>query len=188
MKTVLLSIAVLILTSSFNGQSKSSGSEERISLRDISEVVLVNGRPALKVLSRKKGGYTEVKLQKHDAEDALVFDVVKLSRKNPVGSLFVTKTMVIFESYEKKETNLAMEKAKIEKFDMDKSADGFASLILHYGGDEAKFVVKFDRYRHLIDRAAQREAHALLYRAIEDFDKTLAEFNELTKSAFPERH
>jgi hypothetical protein len=40
----------------------------------------------------------------------------------------------------------------------------------------------------VIDRAAQREAHALLYRVIEDFDKTLAEFNVLTKSAFPERH
>ncbi len=162
-----------------------SENDDEISLRDISEAILVNGRPALKILSPKKGGYTEVKLQKRGGEDALVFDVVKMSVKNPVGKLFITKTKVIFDALGKKESSFSIEKAVIKKCAVKKSADGFPSLELDTDNDEAKFAVKFDRFRHLIDRASQRAVHDLLYRAINDFDLTIKEFNELTKGAFP---
>lgn len=186
---LLLAISILSLTNSAIAQSKSTNKEaeanNEISLQDLSEAILVNGKPTLKILSRKKGGYTEVKLLKRDNENALVFDVVKSSVKNPVGKLYVTQTKVLFESFEKKETNLSIEKSDIKKFAIKKSIDGFPSLELNFSNDEAKFVIKFDRYQYQIDRASQMSAHNLLYRAINDFDSALKEFNELTKSAFP---
>lgn len=186
---LLITIFILSITNSIVAQSKSADKDgqnnNEISLQDLSEAVLVNGKPTLKILSRKKGGYTEVKLQKRDNEDALVFDVVKLSVKNPVGKLFVTKTKVIFEAYEKKEKNFSIEKSALKKYVLKKSLDGFPSIRLEFDSEEAKLQIKFDRFQlNFIDRASQNAAHEFLYRAIENFDSALKEFNELTKATY----
>lgn len=57
------------------------------SLEGLTEAVLVNGQPTLKIVGQKRGANTEVKLEKRDGEKTLVFNVVKSSVKNPIGKL-----------------------------------------------------------------------------------------------------
>lgn len=180
-----LLVIAFILAFSIGALAQKDNTNDETSLSDLTEAILVNGKPTLKILSRKKGGYTEVKLQKRDNEDALVFDVVKMSVKNPVGKLFVTKTKIIFEAFEKKGSSFNIEKSALKKHTLKKSVDGFPSVELEFDKEEAKLVIKFDRFRNEIDRVSQNAAHELLYRAIADFDSALKEFNQLTKSVYP---
>lgn len=173
-------------TSPQPASEKSNDSDEQSSLDGLTEAILVNNLPTLRVLSRKKGGISEIKLLKRDSEYSLVFDVVKSSVKNPVGKLFVTKDRVIFEPMEKGQTSFNIEKTKIQKLSLKKTFDGFSSIKIDFDGNEAKIVIKFDRYQYLIDRRSQKAIHSFLYRAIEDFDSALAEFNQRAASIRPE--
>lgn len=183
---LLLTIIVLSVSSLAFAQPKLEKGD--VPLTEISEAILVNGKPSLKILSPKLGGYTEVKNLKIDGEEALIFSVTKLSMKNPNGKLFVTKTKIVFESYEKKDKNFSLNKSEIIKLLYRKSLDGYPTVQLDFRDEEAKLQVNFDRATGRIERASQRAVHSFLYRAIEDFDATLKEFKELTKSAYPSQN
>lgn len=161
---------------------KDAKDKNQMSLFGLSEAILIDGQPALRITSRKSTS-TEIKLQKRDEEDALVFSVYKvIFRNSPEGKLFVTKTKVIFVSSNNKDFS-SFEKAKIEKFDFKEGGGLKLSTVrIKYNGDETKIIVLFDGEA---DNNSMKAVGYFLYRAIENFDETLAEFSKLTESVRP---
>lgn len=172
---------VIVFCLSVSGQVGKSN--EETSLQGLTEAVIVDGQPALKILSRRKRGETQIKFEQRDGNDALVFDVVKMSVKNPVGRLFITKEKIIFVSYDNDKIYLDLTKSRLKNVKERNSLEKFPFVHLQFDKDEAKFKIKFDKYEYLIDRESMHAAHGFLYRAIDDFDSAVSEFKTLTARA-----
>ena len=124
----LLSLMIIVsFASQFpiaqSNTNKSDNNTEQNSLDGRTEAVLIDGQPALRVLSRK-GSSTEIRFQKRDQDDALVFNVSKWAVGFPPGKLYITKTKLIFVPINKNKSFFNFEKTKIKEVEHKKMLGG----------------------------------------------------------------
>lgn len=194
--TLLIAVALnstLAQTSSQPTPNKEDEKETQASLQGLTEAILIDGQPVLKIIIGKNGlGYTEVRYEKRDGEDALVFYVAKM----PFvwGKFYVTKKNVAFVPDSEAKKYFKVEKENIEKLELKNNWRLCKSCIhvnIDYENDEKAIgiayvdavvskipfngIPKFNKENYF-------SANAFLYLAIKDFDSALAEFNKLTAS------
>lgn len=188
--TLLMTIAPHILLAQTSPQStpeKDDQNETEASLQGLTEAILIDGLPVLRILSRKNGS-TNVKFQKRDGEDALVFEVHKISYRVPEGKLYVTKSKVIFDPYEKKSAYFNFAKTEITKVSVKKQigADGMGTISIRTKDGGEAVTMLFDGEDLAIgSKKFVMPAISFVSRAIENFDSALLEFNKLTESVRP---
>ena len=177
-------------------QEKSTSTATQSPLQGMTEGILVDGQPALRILSRKNGS-TEILYQKRDGEDALVFPVMHyhafLYAQAPceMGKLYVMKTRLIFDPIGDKGHYFNATRAEVKKAEAQKSGR-FGKNIGHHifinaQGDEKRFAVVFNNNAVVgFQGDYMKPATGFFERAWANFDAALGEFQQLTASVRPE--
>ncbi len=115
---LFLMFTLSLISNFVTAQSNTDKEDEnnnQMSLQGLIEAVLIDGQPALKILSRKDGS-TVVKLQKRDGEDSLVFNIHKIY--NSFGKLYVTKTKIIYVPDDGNKQYFNVDKTKIKQIEL----------------------------------------------------------------------
>lgn len=165
---------------------KSVEMDSQTSLEGFTEAILINGQPVLRIIISESGnGATEVRYEKRDNEDALVFYVVKVP--NNVGKLYVTKTSLAYVPDSGAKKYFKVEKANITKFELKdhwRLIGDFSHVNLEFDGDEKPIGLAYMNQGAVtkVNKKNYFAANSFLYRAIKDFDAALVEFNKLTAS------
>ncbi len=153
------------------------------SLEGLTEAVLVDGQPTLRILSRK-GGSSEVKVQRRDGEDSLVFSIHKIY--NSFGKLYVTKTKVTYVPNDGNKQFFSVEKIKIKQTELKNrwKLRQVNNVYLEFDNDEKAILVAFNDSTEFsnADKQSSLLANSFLFQAIKDFDSALAKFNKITAS------
>jgi hypothetical protein len=193
MKNLLL-IAFLLFSFVDNSTAQSDTSDKddennnQVSLQGLTEAILIDGQPVLRIISRKNGS-TEIKLQKRDGQDTFVFEVHKLSYKVPEGKLYVMKDRVIFDPYEKKSAYFNFAKTEIIEASVKKEGFGTATSYwakIQIKDKDEKVTPLFNGEDFAVgNKKIVIPAVNFIVRAIQNFDNALAEFNQLTASVRP---
>lgn len=177
-------------------QGEKTSTANQSPLQGIAEAILVNGQPALRILS-KKNGSTEILYQKRDGEDALVFPVMHYhaflyaQARGEMGKLYVTKTRLIFDPIGDKGHYFNAARAEVKKAEAQKSGR-FGKNIGHHifinaQGNEKRFAITFnDTAVAGFQGDYMKPANEFFERAWKNFDAALTEFQLLTASVRPE--
>jgi hypothetical protein len=163
-------------------QSKEEEEGNQVTLQSVTEALLVNGQPAMRIQFRNNRN-AEVKLVKRDGEDALVFDVLKIVLST--GKLYVTKTKLTYIPADDPDKYVKIERSKIKKIEFKdhwRMNGSLSNVNVIYEGDEKSFSLAFPIKG---DKQILLAANKLLLRAINDFDGAIVEFNQLTASVRP---
>ena len=195
---------IIVIFLIVNGAMVASGQTEtrknpqndgQTSLEGLTEAVLIDGKPALRILSRKSGNI-EVRLETRDGEDALVFPA---TRVKPVftelfaggdGKFYFTKTRVSYVPDINREFFFSASHSEIQELELKKTGNRFDAIKFKLKNDKKLFVLRgtvFTNDAELgrfvnFDRKDLRSSMEFLFRAFNDFASTLAEFNRLTSS------
>ena len=196
---IILIIAGLTIQLTGLAQSKKQTTESTSSqspLQGLTEAVLVNGQPALRILSRKNGA-TEILYQKRDGEDAIVFPVMHwhaiLYAQGPgeMGKLYVTKSRLLYDPIGNKDHYFNVARTDVKKAEAQKSGR-FGKNIGHHilidaQGDSKRFAIVFNNERVVgFQGDYMKPASEFFERSIVNFDSALAEFQQLTASVRPD--
>lgn len=177
-------------------QHRTESAASQSPLQGLTEAILVNGQPALRILSRKNGT-TEVLYQRRDSEDAIVFPVMHwhaiLYAQGPgeMGKLYVTKTRLVYDPIGNKDHYFNVARADVKKAEAQKSGR-FGKTIGHHilidaQGDSKRFAIVFNNERVVgFQGDYMKPASEFFERSIVNFDSALAEFQQLTASVRPE--
>ncbi|MGA9995982.1 MAG: hypothetical protein WBP93_11245 [Pyrinomonadaceae bacterium] len=177
-------------------QEKGTSTANQSPLQGMTEAILVDGQPALRILSRKNGS-TEILYQKRDGEDALVFPVMHyhafLYAQAPgeMGKLYVTKTRLIFDPNGDKGHYFNATRGEVKKAEAQKSGR-FGKNIGHHilinaQGGEKRFAIVFNNNAVVgFQGDYMKPATEFFEHAWTNFDAALAEFQQLTASVRPE--
>lgn len=160
------------------------------------EAVLVDGQPALRILARNHGA-AEIRYQKRDNEDTLVFPVMHwhaiLYAQAPgeMGKLYVTKTRLTFEPEGSKDHYFNVARTEIKKARSEKSGRFGKNIGRHINidakGGGKRFAIVFNDNKVIAFQGDyMKPALEFFDRTIDNFDAALAEFNQLTASVRPE--
>lgn len=168
-------------------QRKNDVDDSQKSLQGLTEASLIEGKPVLRILSQKSGS-TEVRLQQRDNEDALVFSVSRVARfgfgykPKENGSLIITKTRVIYFPNLDKEQFFNILTSDVKNLKLNVAGlSGILAVNFEVKNDKKLFI-----YSGLqINNKDVRPALEFLFRSVEDFERTLLEFNKLTESVRP---
>lgn len=191
-QTLFLIIFLFSTTNSFFAQSNKSENKtenetlNQISLEGFTEAITINGQPVLRIIIGKKGiGFTEVKYEKRDNEDALVFNVIKIP--NSVGTFYVTKTTLTYVPSSESKHYFKIEKDKLKKFELEdhwRFGKDMSHVNLEFEGDSKPIGLAYNNQgsETRVNKENYFAANGFLFRAIKDFDSALAEFNKLTAS------
>jgi len=175
-------LAALVLTVLAGVKAQAQAENETAGLKSVSEATMVDGHPVLRLLT-SKGATSPIMLDKRDGEEALIFRVKKNSFQMPSGALFVTKTRIVFDPYEKKSKFFTMEKASITK--TWREDNPYAIVVIRAGTVSEGLCVDFNMDRVSCNKKFVSPAHDFLMKAVMDFDGAMAEFKLLTASAIP---
>lgn len=162
-----------------NPSISSAGNSGTTSLDGLTEAILVNGQPAFRI-QFQKNVTSEVKLEKRDGEEALVFNVMKIILS--VGKLYVTKTSITYIPSDDSKKFFKIDRSKITdvRFKDHWRLNGSLSNVnINYEGDEKAFSLIFPSRG---DKQILLAANNYLFRAIKDFDNAVSEFHRLTSS------
>jgi len=189
MKPILL--IFLIVTAAFGSaaQGKNDDPERPASLVGLTEAVLVDGQPVLRLLSAS-GDAANVKLIKRDGDDTLVFRVIRYGAghmtRTKFGTLYVSLKSLVFNPDEKRSAYLNVAKTDVKEAAVATPGIGRVAAMVRFGDEKTMFLLNYDG---LMSARVRREelwpSTSFLVRAITNFDKALAEFNALTESARP---
>jgi len=155
---------------------------EMPSLQGLTEAFTFNGQPALKILTRKSGG-AEVRFEKRDGQDALVFMVTRLKGfglgvlADGEGKLFVTREKVTFEPNADREHFFSVNRAEMKDIDVKKAGAGLDMVLFELKQDKKRFILTGTL---ALNRRDVKHAITFLYHTIINFDAALALFNEHT--------
>lgn len=173
-----------VLTIAQSEEKKEVENNKPTSLQGLTEAVLVDGQPTLRILS-KYSGSTEINLQQRDNEDTLVFSVARVIRygfgykPGDEGKLSVTKTRVIYSPNFDKKQFFNVLSSDIQDLKIDVAGlSGISSVNFEVKNDKKRFIFS----GVLMNNKDWRPAFEFLFRAIENYDSALAEFNQLTAS------
>lgn len=171
-------------------QEKTAPTADQSSLQVTTEAILVNGQPALRIVTGRSGS-TEILCQKRDNEDALVFSIVRFRRLlgsvifGDTGKFYVTKARLIYDpdGDNKNYFNFArteLKEAIREHHGMAKAA--FNDALIRTQKDTKHFVPRFTVDFAWLNKDDTLPALDFFLRALNDFDSALAEFQQLTAS------
>jgi hypothetical protein len=132
----------------------------------------------LKIILGKNNNSTEIKFQKRDGENTLVYDVYKNQIR---GKLYVTNSRVVFDPLGSKKTYFNIEKSKIKKVELNKPLPGDRFIKMYFDNEETSITVFWGEFTG-VDKRALGSANIFLLLTIKDFDSAFAEFNKLTAS------
>lgn len=167
---------------------------DKTSLQGLTEAALIEGQPVLRIMSRKSGT-SEVRFEKRDGEDALVFLVTRLKsfgfglQPADKGKLYVTKNRISYVPYLDKENFFNALRSEIKDIELKKVGQGFEAINFTFQNDKKRFV--FDGTVFLtenilgglkFDKKDLRPSLDFLLQTLEDFDIAFAKFNQLTAS------
>jgi hypothetical protein len=187
----LLIFTVFIFASSNKASSQTvSEKTAQTSLEGLTEPILVNGQPALRI-SSQKSGTTEVRYQKRDSEDSLVFSVRRLKAflqsliPAETGTLYVTKTRIVYDPDENKKTFRNIARTDIKESSVDGTGMGggaFNFVKIQTKNDGLKLLVLSNQELGFFNRKDTRPQLDFLLLAVGDFDSAVVTFNKLTAS------
>lgn len=197
----LIILIFLSLTFSFTSlaqakQQKNDSTSTQSPLQGMTEAILVNGQPTLKIISRKNGA-TEILYEKRDGEDALTFAVTHwhsagfLQIQGEKGKLYVTKSRLRYEPEGNKDHFFNFARSEVKEA---KAAKGslFGKNIGHHILIDTKdgrkqFAIAFgDGFVNVYSTSHMKPALEFFERAWTNFDAALVEFQQLTASVRPE--
>jgi hypothetical protein len=179
---IALMAILAAMPSAAGAQSKDDDEANQVSLQSVTEALLINGQPAMRIQFRNNR-HGEIKLEKRDGEDALVFDVLKIIMST--GKLYVTRTKLTYVPNDDPDKFFKVEKSKIKEVrfkDHWRMNGALSNVNVVYEGDEKAFSMAFPIKG---DKQILVAANQFLLRAINNFDTALAEFNQLTASVRP---
>ena len=175
-------------------QGKDAPAAEQSSLQGVTEAVLVNGQPALRILT-PKSGTTEILYQKRDNEDALVFPIVRFKKlfgsvvPGDTGKFYVTRTRLIYDPDGSKENFFNFARAEIKEATREHHGRGnaaFNDALIKTEKDTRHLVPRFTVDYAWLNKSDLLPALDFFLRALNNFDSALAEFQQLTASVRPE--
>lgn len=189
MKILLLIFYVFLFVVTSSGQSLKRND---VSLDGLTQAVLINNLPALRIASRD-ANWIEVLREEKDGETALVFPVMRLKsfglgvKPADEGKVYLTKTRFIYVPNFDKDQAFDVPRTEIKKTEIKKMRQGFdvLSFEMPSGGEEKKFVLAgtiFLNGNTYNNRKVMRPSLEYFYQAVTDFDSALSLFNELTQS------
>lgn len=160
------------------------------------EAILVEGKPVLRILARDHGA-AEIRLEKRDNEDALVFPVMHwhaflyAQAAGESGRLYITKTRIVFEPEGDKGHFFNVLRTDVKKARSEKSGRFGKNIGNHVridakGGDKRFAIIFNDNKVISYQGDYMKPALDFFDRAIENFDAAVAEFNQLTVNVRPE--
>ena len=191
-----LLIAILVFAAiedTFAQSTKSDKGDEKdnqTTLQGLTEAILIDGKPALKIISQKSGS-TEIRLQQREGEDTLVFSVTRLKPLlwsltfGESGKLYLTKTRIIYDPEGNKKHFFNITRKEVKKSSRDSEGMGggaFNFIKIQTEKDTFKFVVSTSQEYGFFNRKDTMPSLDFLLRALTNFDSTLVEFNQLTAS------
>jgi hypothetical protein len=187
MKKVLLLLAALILLSAgVSAQDpqheKNEYAGEMPNLQGLNEAFMINGRPALRILTRKSG-YAEVMYEIRDGREALVFPVYQYRSfalgimLEGEGRLYVTKDQVVYQPNADREHFFSSKRADLKDVDIKKTGMGLDIVTFGVNGDKKRLTLS---QIMTINRRDSKPAMTFFYHSIINFDAALKLFNELT--------
>lgn len=159
-------------------QNETTKKDNQTSLEGLTEAILIDGQPALRIILGKKNNLTEVKYLKRDGEDALVFDVYVNQRQ---GKLYVTKSRIVFDPLGEKKRYFNIEKNKIKEAKLNGLLPGDRIVKMYFDKDENSITVFWGEFTG-VSKNALGLANNFLLLTIKDFESALTEFNQLTAS------
>jgi hypothetical protein len=176
-------------------QKAQAGAATPSPLAGVAEATLIDGQPALRILTRGHGS-AEIRYEKRDGEDALVFPVMHwhaiLYAQGPgeMGRLYVTKTKLVYEPESDKGHFFNVARADLKKARYEKSGRFGKNIGSHINIDSKKgggrFAVVYNDNKVVgFQGDYMKPVLEFFDRAIADFDAALAEFNQLTASVRP---
>lgn len=164
---------------------KDDKDKNQVSLEGITEAILIDGQPALKIIGGNSNS-TTIRLQKRDNENALVFSVTRVTRfgfgykLGDEGNLIITKTRVNYTPNFEKKQFFNVLSSDIQNITIGQAGlSGILALNFEVKGDKKKFVCTG---LELFNRKDFKPSLEFLSQALKDFDSTFAEFNRLTAS------
>lgn len=178
-------ISFIALISIFALPGFAQGDEKQASLQGITEAILVNNQPLIRVLTRKNG-HAEIFLTTRDGEEAFVFTAWKVPNKS--GLLVVSRSKVVFNPDGNATNFFSYVKSQIKKTELVEKSKIFTPTSL------ARLIVipddkKYVYARFTNDGENNKEyalpANTFILKAINDFDAAVAEYKELTKDVRP---
>jgi hypothetical protein len=182
--SVTSGVAQLTTTDDSGKKQDKSTVEDKTSLQGLTEAILIDGQPALRIISGRAGS-TEIRLQQRDNEEALVFSVTRVVRfgfgykPGDEGKLIVTKTRVIYSPYFDNKQFLSVLSSDIKDLTISVAgASGILALSFEVKNDKKRFISSGVQ----LTKKDLRPSLGFLFRVIKNFDSGLAEFNQLTAS------
>lgn len=173
---------------------KDDRNKNPMSLEGLTEAILIDGQPALRILSRKSGSI-EIRFEKRDGEDALVFIVTRLKsfgfgvQPADEGKLYVTKNRVTYVPYLDKEGFFNALVSEIQNIELKKVGQGFETINFMFQNDKKRFIFNGTVFINGSVwsgvRFNKKDLHPslqFLLQALKAFNSTLLEFNKLTAS------
>ena len=175
-------------------QEKNAPNVNQSSLQGTTEAILVNGTPALRIVTRKSGS-TDILYEKRDNEDALVFSIVRFKKLfgsvvfGDTGKFYVTKTRVIYDPDGDNENYLNYARTEIKAAVREHHGWGQSALndaLIKSLKDTRHFAPRFTVDFAWLNESDTLPALDFFIRALNGFDSAVAEFQQLTASVRPE--
>lgn len=194
-RPLLLTLPLLLLTGigSF-AQTPKAESKAPSSLDGLTEAILIDGRPALRIVS-SRSGVVEIKFEPRDGEDSLVFAVTRLKsfglgvQPADSGKLFITKSRIIYVPNLDKEGFFSALTSEVVNVELKKLGQGFETVNFVFRNDKKRFI--FEGTVFMTDsvwgglrfnKKDLRPPLDFLFRALRDYNAASQEFNRLTAS------
>lgn len=175
-------------------QDKNAPNADQSSLQGTAEAILVNGQPALRIVSRNSGS-TEILYQKRDNEDAFVFSIARFKKLlgsvvfSDTGKFYVTKTRLIYDPDGDNENYFNFARTELKEAIREHHGWGkgaFNDALIKTQKDTRHFVPRFTVDFAWLNKSDTLPALDFFLRALNNFDSALAEFRQLTASVSPE--
>jgi hypothetical protein len=178
---ILLFTIAIISAVAQSTKTEVEETDNQTSLQGLTEAILIDGQPALRIILGKNNNSTQVKLQKRDGEDTLVFDVYKNQMQ---GKLNVSKSRIVFDPLGAKKNYFNIEKSKIKAVKLNKPLPGDRFIKMYFDDEEVSITVFWGEFTG-VDKRTLGSANTFLLLTIQDFDSALSDFNKLTESVRP---
>lgn len=151
-------------------------------LQGVVEPFSLNGQPGMRILTRKSGS-PEIRFEKRDGQDSLVFMVTKFKsfglgiQPEGEGKLYISRERVVYEPFADRVNFFSANRADLKGVDLKGTGIGLDVVLFELNADKKRFAYTGTQY---LNRRDLKTAMTYLYHAVIDFDGALNLFNQQT--------